>query len=546
MAKSLRLLTLDDLYSFCIKNNFTNYNSKSNSNTSVVVQSPGFFETSEESFQGMMPVKLKACHTLRNRNRSFISDENMIKALPSLKNKFILGNIIQLKDGTFDFHAHDFIVKDEDTIEYIERGIGIVPESCNAHLEYDDVNEKNYVVADGFIHEDYGNKAAEIIRRKGTVKVSVEIVINEFSFNTKEKVLEITDFYFNGVTCLGSEYDGTEIGEGMEGSNLTIKDFSSENNGFKTKYEEQMFDLLGKLNDTLSNFNIKAIEKGGKCMTKFEELLDMYKISVEDVTFETEGLSDEELDSKFKEVFGESEEDKKDDEKDDEKDEDVKKEDMSDSKDSNSKYIVRSLNESGNLEVKFEISHDDIRMALYNLVSATYETEDVYVYIREVYDSTFIMEEWCGSLYRQSYSKKDDVVSLLGEREVVYETYVTEEEKAELESKKAQYDSIVEELNSYKNLESNKEKEAILNSEDYSQIAEEDSFKELCKNIGDYSKEEITVKADLLLAGFVKSGNFSVKDKSKDNKIGFSFEKTEEVKPYGNLFDNVKTNKKIK
>ena len=42
-------------------------------------------------------------------------------------------------------------------------------------------------------------------------------------------------------------------------------------------------------------------------MTKFEELLKKYNKTVEDITFEYEGLSDEELEEVFSTTFGESE-----------------------------------------------------------------------------------------------------------------------------------------------------------------------------------------------------------------------------------------------
>ena len=51
-------------------------------------------------------------------------------------------------------------------VEYIEKPIGIVPESCNAHLEYDKDKDKTYVIVDGLIFEDYGNKASKIIQEK--------------------------------------------------------------------------------------------------------------------------------------------------------------------------------------------------------------------------------------------------------------------------------------------------------------------------------------------------------------------------------------------
>lgn len=50
----------------------------------------------------------------------------MEKALPSLKDRPILGHIVELEDGTFDFFSHDFKI-DEETGEvvYQELPIGV-------------------------------------------------------------------------------------------------------------------------------------------------------------------------------------------------------------------------------------------------------------------------------------------------------------------------------------------------------------------------------------------------------------------------------------
>ena len=50
----------------------------------------------------------------------------MEQALPSLKDRPILGDIVKLDDGTYDFFSHDFEV-DEDTgeVTYIEKPIGV-------------------------------------------------------------------------------------------------------------------------------------------------------------------------------------------------------------------------------------------------------------------------------------------------------------------------------------------------------------------------------------------------------------------------------------
>lgn len=96
-------------------------------------------------------------------------------------------------------------------------------------MEHDDERDVDFVMVDGVIWEEYGNQAADILRRKKGTKVSVELSISDLSFNSKEKYLEINDFFFSGITCLGTNPEtGVEIKEGMEGARLDLFDFVEE------------------------------------------------------------------------------------------------------------------------------------------------------------------------------------------------------------------------------------------------------------------------------------------------------------------------------
>lgn len=152
----------------------------------------------------------------------------MEQALPSLKDRPILGDIVKLDDGTYDFFSHDFEVDDETgEVTYIEKPIGVTQDTENAYLEYDEERDVYFVVVYGVIWEEYGNQAADIIRRKNGTKVSVELSISDLSFNSKEKYLEINDFYFLGITCLGTNPEtNVKIEEGMEGSRLDLTTFN--------------------------------------------------------------------------------------------------------------------------------------------------------------------------------------------------------------------------------------------------------------------------------------------------------------------------------
>ena len=146
MAKK-RMMTLDDLYKFFVQQNKSfNFNSKE-SGEPIVVTTNGFFESKETDMPGMLGLQLKVCHTELNRNGSFISEENMEKAMPTLKYRPILAHIHELPDGTKDFYSHnvEFVEdeKGEAQVVYIERQVGSFT-ADNPWLEYDKESDKTY------------------------------------------------------------------------------------------------------------------------------------------------------------------------------------------------------------------------------------------------------------------------------------------------------------------------------------------------------------------------------------------------------------------
>ena len=553
MAK--RILTLDSLYQFFVEQNKTvNFSSKE-AGSPIVVTTNGFFETNETEMPGMLKLELKVCHTETNRNGSHISTENMEKAMPTLKYRPILAYIHELDDGTKDFYSHNIEVVEnengETDIVYIEKQVGCFT-ADEPWLKYDKKQDKTYVHAYAVIPEGY-TEAADIIRRKNGTKVSCELVINELSYNAKEKYLDLTDFYFGGTTLLGCDEDGNEIGEGMLGARADISDFCHKEPVYT--YQDRMIEVLEKLNVTLSNFNTNTTQKGGNEMNKFEELLAKYGITAEEVTFETEGLSDEELEAKFAEAFeegdntGENEGDNGDNEGENADDNNPEDEDGDDENDNGGEDEDTNEGEPEKFTRTFtvELSHDDIRNALYVLIRQ-YETDDEYYYIREVFDNYFVMQDWYNNkIYKQNYAVDGEDVSLDGDRVEVFEILVTKEEKEALDALKENYSALETKYNELKEFkdeydakELHSQREAVLGADEYSVLAENEDFKTLVADMDKYSVDELKVKADLVFAAHIKTtGEFSVKkdDVKKPKTIGINFNQKEtKKKPYGNLF----------
>ena len=551
MNKQSKILTLDNLYQFFVEQNKNfNFSSKDSGNH-ILVTTNGFFETNETDMPEMLKLELKVCHTNTNRNGSHISTENMEKAMPTLKYRPILAYIHELEDGTKDFYAHNMeIVEHEDgetEITYIEKQVGCFT-ADDPWLDYDKENDKTYVHAYAVIPEGY-TEAADIIRRKGGTKVSCELIINELSYNAKEKYLDLTDFIFGGCTLLGCDEQGNEIGEGMLGARADISDFCHKEPVYT--FQDKMIEVLDKLNSTLSNFNNNSEEKGCDTMNKFEELLAKYHKEASDITFETEGLSDDELEAKFAEMF-EDEEPKNDDGEgadDGEGEGDNDPEPITTEEEACGKKKKKcSIDENGNMSVSFEISHEDIRGALFNLLDIYEEEDNEWYWITNVYDDYFIFENWDGNkLYKQSYSIDGDNVTLSGDRQEVFKMILTESEKLAIDKMREDYSALEAKYNELKTFKDNYEaaelkakKDEIFTRSEYSVLAEDEAFKTLVSDAEKYSVDEVEAKAKAIFADYViKTGTFSAKDdgEKKPKVLGFNFNKKEDKKsPYGNLF----------
>jgi len=527
-----KILTLNDLYNFYSTNKrYSHFNSKKDG-YEIAVQIDGsikFDSDNDKHKEGLYPVHLQACHTEKNVNQSFISDETMSENMESFKNRPILAYIHEV-DGQPEFYDHRMHMEDEELV-YDEVPIGIIPESCNAYLEYDEEKGHNYVNVDGYVFGEYAPKAIEILEREGECYVSVELSVRDISYNAKENYLQINDFSFSGVTILGKNPEGKDVQPGMQGSNIKLTDFSAKNNSMfsSTDINEKLVDTLEKLNTTLSSFNIndenhQNQKEGGNDVNKFEELLEKYSKTKEDITFEVEGLSDEELEAKFAEAFEETT--------------DGQTSEGGDDPSQESEAQTKEFSKT--FEVRFELSHSDVRYALYNLIEQFDELDNDYYFIRDVYDDHFIMQGWVSNdIYGCKYTKDDETVSLSGERYKLYEELLTESEKTSLDEMRSNYSALNEKVASYEAAESRAKKEEILKDQTYAEFLEKDAFKELAQDMDKYSVEEFTEKAELAFAKCVRENkNFSLNKSSKGIVFSIPTSKEKKKSPYGNIFKN--------
>ena len=578
---SKRIMTVDELYAFCLKNKFSKFDSK-DFGTELVVEMPANFAKSDDNTdkmtEGLTPFISRAFHDHINLNKSEIKEQDFKDNLPSSNLRPILAHIVKdEKTGELDFGSHDSHVEkvteiDEDgkefTVEkvvYDEQPIGVI-DGSKTSIEYDEEAKVNRAILHGYLYNEYCQDAIDILNRRGTVNCSVELVIRQMSMDGKTKSLVLNDFYVAGLTLLSAKTK-----PGMAGSNFKIEDFSLESKTFD--FEKQLIEMQAKLNELEARFNINNSMKGGKATVEikdnknFEEVTETEKVTETEATTDEVTVSEEESEKTVDKTSEENSVEEKEidevttEEVEESVDEDTevkednacggggsgsKKKKKNSSEESQTNTTVECSYTVNGESKKFAVSLQEKIYAIQDLVNVTYAEADNTYYGVSVYEDYVVMcDYWSGRYFKQSYTSENDNYSLVGDRIEVFAEFVTAEEQSKLDDMRSNYSSIVEELNTYKSAEIYADKMTVFDDEAYADYLETDEFKALMsdESVNQYSKEELAEKADATLGKLVKKNKTfsfaSIETKKRVNRVAFNAEKETEdtYKPYGDLFD---------
>ena len=576
---SKRIMTVDELYAFCLKNKFSKFDSK-DFGTELVVEMPANFAKSDDNTdkmtEGLTPFISRAFHDHINLNKSEIKEQDFKDNLPSSNLRPILAHIVKdEKTGELDFGSHDSHVEkvieiDEDgkefTVEkvvYDEQPIGVI-DGSKTSIEYDEEAKVNRAILHGYLYNEYCQDAIDILNRRGTVDCSVELVIRQMSMDGKTKSLVLNDFYVAGLTLLSAKTK-----PGMAGSNFKIEDFSLENKTFD--FEKQFIEMQAKLNELEARFNINNSMKGGKATVEikdnknFEEVTETEKVTETEATTDEVTVSEEESEKTVDKTSEENSVEEKEidevttEEVEESADEDTevkednacggggsgsKKKKKNSSEESQTNTTVECSYTVNGESKKFAVSLQEKIYAIQDLVNVTYAEADNTYYGVSVYEDYVVMcDYWSGRYFKQSYTSENDNYSLVGDRIEVFAEFVTADEQSKLDDMRSNYSSIVEELNTYKSAEVYADKMTVFDDEAYADYLETDEFKALMsdESVNQYSKEELAEKADATLGKLVKKNrafSYSENNEKKSNKVNFNLKPDvqKKSKAYGTLF----------
>lgn len=551
--KKRKIMSVDELYSFCLKNNFSHFSSDE-SGKELMVRMNGNFEKENENEdkhkEGLTPFVSRAFHDHVNLNMSEISEESFNENVPSANFRPILAHITTNSDDELDFGSHDYYITSDkdgnDKVVYEEQPIGVI-DGNKTSIEYDEDAKVNRAVLHGYLYDEYCQDAIDILNRRGTVDCSIELNIRELSFNAKNGTLVLDDFYVSGLTLLSKD-----VNPGMAGSNFKIEDFAVDKNAIETFSNDKLVETLEKLTSILESFEIKEkITKGGTELKKenFEE-----EVTENEEVTETEE-SEEEVTTPEEESEETVEESSEEDPKTTEPVEDGQKEpeqavEEKTEDTTTEESEAESFSKDELFNKLFDISFEDIRYAL-NALCSIYRNDSEWCYVSQVYDEYFIMQDWdSDKYYKQSYTREDDNVAFTGERTEMFAMLLTESEKISIEEMRSNY----AELKAFKEeVELNKlreQKKEILDSEKYEILAQKDEegkfvnkdYEKLVSEMDNYSLADLETEIKVLHSDYVSEhGNFALskpEKKETTTKKQFVSVNKKAAKPsrYGKLF----------
>ena len=529
---------------------------------------------------------LRVAYTGKNRNGSFISKDTFEKCINTIYNVPIVCNYNRETDS---IGAHDIdIVKTSKGIRFINitQPVGVVPESANywwTTIEEDNGEIHEYLCVEVIIWK--RQEAYLKIKENGITDESMEITVK--SGKTIDGCYHIDSFEFTAFCLLESAepcYESACV------EMFTLKSFHDEYTRMMTDFKEHFSTVLTSKEVDINPQSItQNLSKGGNISLERMELLSKYGLTVEDLDFNIDDYTVEELEEKFEamrkseDITNTNVDNENDNEDSDSTNPDISN-DISDdgSNDEDNGAAGNRENEqfsltgeqflSQMLEALTTVKYTDPywgEMCKYMYVDYDYENSEVYCYD---------CEDW--KLYGFSYSMNGDNVvvdfdskkrkkfSIVdfdeGSADFNYKYAFEAFSKVIIASKDAELnliktgseekynqasqtiDNLQSELEALRKYQQTKLSEERKTDEDnlfakFAELSGIEAFESLRKNCSEMTLEEIENKC-FEIKGRNVHVNFSV-NKSKPTRLPVENTQTLETEPYGGLFVQFPPNK---
>ena len=417
----------------------------------------------------------------KNRNGSYMSKENIEKALPTLNYCPVVGHIIEYTDNDGNkrryIGGHDYEIDDNWEFKNLTVPYGVVVENS---YDWETVNEYGtdveYLTANAILWTGRYPELKECIYSDDTwFNQSMEINIGEGKYRPLDEDSNYTEFleWDYSALCLLGKADENSTNGHTDSSEHTEPCFISSRvlpvEFEKSEFEMIMTEMKQKLSQCFDNQSSNSeVDKKDKIDGKEDEVVENKK--KEEVIETVEEVNEESTEEVVENTTEETPD--------------------------------AEVNEDTNTESENEEVQEDETV----VEASVEETVEETVEMSELDSLKAEYEE-----YKNSHSH-------------------TNEEFDELQ--KYHDDAEFEKIHT--------ERETMLSDEKYSVLEENEAFAELKKNMDNYSLADLEKEAKVIFADYVSSvGTFSMNDSNKKStsKIRFSMKKdTGKTKAYSTLF----------
>lgn len=369
-----------------------------------------------------MKAKIWIMHLGRNYNNSLFTQEVVENAIPSLANTPILAYIEPNEDGELDVSDHREVIEQDNNgnykLSYKGQAIGVIPETNNAHFEdrlCDDGIVRNYLVVDGLIWTKW-DVVNDIFAKQNVKWQSMELDPDSIKYHFDNGVCIFDEFKFDGCCCINCQ-------PAMESSTIEVN-FSAEDT---KSIAQEIEDKLNQFNKYFSKKEDENLEDNKEINNETieEPVLENSK-EEEEKTEEVEATESNE-DVATENACGKKKTKMEKDDSEEVESEDKPKEDEEVVEDLSKKEKKYSLN--------FSLAYEDIKTQLYDKLYDMEQIENTCYGIVKTHDDYFIYCDFCsGQFYKQSYSQDSDTITFIGERVELFEIFVDEAVKNQMEN----------------------------------------------------------------------------------------------------------------
>ena len=455
----------------------------------------------------------------KNRNYSYMSKENIQKALPTLNYAPVVGHLIPKYDdnGNVVGHymgSHDYEITPEMELKAITVPYGVVIENS---FEFETVNEFNkdeeYLTCRCYLWLGRYPELADAIYDENTwFNQSMEVSVDEFRpLEDDSNYTELLSWNYSAICLLGLSDNPSEnttpcfISAQVHPVNYSLD---------KAEFAKTMDDLKEKLNI--------ALKEGGKSDLKFNEdardaILTEFKITIEDIDFEiTEDMTEEDFRKAVEEKFRSGAK---------AKDAPEKKSSFSATYEQKREALQNALDPI--------ITRDDNGEVVSSVSFYTMDFDDEYVYVcKYTYTDSDRQEEY--GRFKYSFDEATAVATLNGDFEKMIIKWLTLTENQQVEDSRKEFESLKE----FKRIRLEEDHKLAVDEvlSDFEDIAETDEYKALSESV--YSIQDLD---EIKTKCYAIRGKYSpVKSEKKEfskKNIKVEFEHTQNsTNRYGDLF----------